>query len=555
MKSPSIIPIRRYLAATMAVALIMTWCRASSAADVSRPNILLIMADDMGFSDLGCYGGEIRTPTLDRLAADGLRFTQFYNTARCCPTRAALLTGLYPHQAGVGHMVSDYGLPGYRGRLGDRCVTIAEVLADGGYRTLMVGKWHVTPFDYRTREAPDRDTWPMQRGFEAFYGTLAGGGSFFDPPGMMHDNDPIKPFDSDFYYTDVISDRAARYIRQHAGQQRPMFMYVAYTSPHWPLHARGDDIARYKGVYDKGWDAVRAERLKRMVRLGIGNVDWKLTPRDRTVTPWEKAPHKDWEAHRMAVYAAQVDSMDRGIGRIVDALEEIGQLSNTLILFLADNGGCAEVLSRGGWLEQIGIVEKTSPDGKPMRAGNDPSIWPGPSDTFASYGVAWANVSNTPFRLYKHWVHEGGIATPLIAHWPAGIRARGELRHQPGHVVDVMATCLDVAGVEYPERFGRREIIPLQGKSLVPAFRDLPLRREAIFWEHEGNRAVRADNWKLVSRHGRPWELYDFRTDRTELNNLARLHAKRVQQMVGMYDRWAERCGVEPWPPRRTSSK
>ncbi|MBN2475224.1 MAG: arylsulfatase [Pirellulales bacterium] len=529
----------------------LAWTATESAPPFAgQPDIVVIMADDMGFSDIGCYGGEIHTPNLDRLADGGLRFTQFYNMGRCCPTRAALLTGLYPHQAGVGHMVTDYGLPAYRGRLSDRCVTLAEALARGGYRTSMVGKWHVTPFDYRTRRGTDRATWPLQRGFETFYGTLAGGGSFFDPPGLMRDNDPIRPITTDYYYTDAISDEAARTIRRHGDQERPLFLYVAYTCPHWPLHARSEEIARYEGMYGVGWDAVRRERLKRMVRMGLVDPDSELTPRDRTVPPWEKVPHPEWEASRMAVYAAQIDRMDQGVGRIVVALEETGRLQNTLLLFLADNGGCAEVLRRGDWLERVGIVDPASPRGEPMQVGNDPTVPPGSPETFASYGVGWANASNTPFRLYKHWVHEGGVATPLIVHWPRQMTARGELCRQPAHVLDIMATCLEVAAIGYPRQVNGREIIPLEGKSLVPAFSGRAIRREAIYWEHEGNRAVRTGDWKLVARHGRPWELYDLKADRTETDNLVQQQPELVERMIAMYERWARRCGVAPWPPK-----
>jgi arylsulfatase len=522
-----------------------------------RPNIVLMMADDMGYSDLGCYGGEIHTPNIDCLAAAGLRFTQFYNTARCCPTRAALITGLYPHQTGVGHMTNDRGQPGYRGFLNDRCVTIAEVLGAHGYRTLMAGKWHVSPFDFRTRDvATHRHVWPLQRGFHSFYGTLAGGGSFFNPPGLMDGNELVRPNSPDYYYTDRISDKAVEYVRRHGGNERPFFLYVAYTSPHWPLHALPQDIAKYEGVYDRGWDALRAERLERMRRMGIVDARWKLTVRDPSVPPWEEAPHKSWEALRMAVYAAQIDRMDQGVGRIVDALEETSQLENTLIFFLADNGGCAEELYRDtAWLMNCGIIDETSPDGRPMQIGNEPSVRPGPADTFASYGVPWANASNTPFRLYKHWVHEGGIASPLVVHWPARIKARGELRHQPGHVIDIMATCTDVAGAKYPDQFKGQPIIPLAGKSLVPAFDDQPIGREAIYWEHEGNRAVRAGNWKLVAQHAGPWELYDLAADRTEVNDRADTHPERVRQMQAMYQHWADRSDVLPWPPKRVSAK
>ncbi len=511
----------------------------------------------MGYSDIGCYGGEIHTPTLDRLAGGGLRFTQFYNTGRCCPTRAALMTGLYPHQAGVGHMTNDRGLPGYRGRLNEQCVTMAEALGgQHGYQTALVGKWHVSPFDFKTRTASDRATWPLQRGFDTFYGTLAGGGSFYNPPGLMSANKLIPPDLPDYYYTDVISDRAARHIREHAGRKKPLFMYVAYTSPHWPLHAKPHDIAKYQGVYDKGWDALRAERLKRMIELDIVDPRWKLTDRDPTVPAWQEAENKAWESRRMAVYAAQVDCMDQGIGRIVAALEETGQLANTLIFFLADNGGCAEELSADTqWLIRCGIIDKTSPDGRPMQVGNDPKIIPGPADTFASYGVPWANASNTPFRLYKHWVHEGGVATPLIVHWPQGIEARGELRHQPGHLIDIMATCLDVAQIEYPKQHNGHRITPAEGKSLRPAFGNKPIEREAIYWEHEGNRAVRSGKWKLVAQHKQPWELYDLEADRTETNNLAEKQPERVEQMKALYQRWADRAHVHSWPLPRPRKK
>ncbi len=540
----------RYALATLTLAAAL-----SNAAAATSPNIVLIMADDMGFSDIGCYGGEINTPNLDRLADGGLRFTQFYNTGRCCPTRAALLTGLYPHQAGIGHMVGDHGRPAYRGRLGQHCVTIAEALAPGGYRSMVAGKWHVTPFDYNTRKASHQATWPLQRGFDTFYGTLAGGGSYFNPPGLTRGNDPIKPFYSDYYYTDAVSDEAAKFVRSFDGKPDPFFLYVAYTCPHWPLHAGAADVAKYKDVYDKGWDAVRQERLRRMVKMKIIDAGCKLTPRDPVAPPWQRAKNKPWQAARMAVYAAQVDAMDQGIGRIVDALKTSGRLDNTLIMFLADNGGCAEVLQRGGWLERIGIVDRPAPDGRPMHVGNDPAVSPGGPDTFASYGVGWANASNTPFRLYKHWVHEGGIASPLIVHWPDGFDDRGQLRRQPAHVVDLMATCVDVAGIEYPREHDGREITPPEGKSLVPALRGLPTSRGPIFWEHEGNRAVRDGQWKLVARHGRPWELYDMKADRSETNNLIVKNPDRAKAMIAQYEAWAGRCGVEPWPPKQAGQK
>ncbi|MBA7655311.1 Arylsulfatase [subsurface metagenome] len=298
-----------------------------------RPNIILIMADDMGYSDIGCYGGEIHTPNLDGLAAGGVRFTQFYNTARCCPTRAALMTGLYQHQAGVGHMMSDRGYDAYRGDLNNRCVTIAEVLKQAGYSTYMSGKWHVTK---HTRPYGPKHNWPCQRGFDRFFGTIHGAGSFYDPCSLTRDNTQIPPGNDDFYYTNAISDNATGFIREH-DSDNPFFMYVAFTAPHWPMHALPQDIAKYKGRYAQGWDALRAERHKRMIEMGIVKSKWEITPRDSAVPPWEQAEDKLWFQRRMEVYAAMVDCLDQGVGRIISALRRTGKFENTLIFFLADN--------------------------------------------------------------------------------------------------------------------------------------------------------------------------------------------------------------------------
>ncbi|MBW2036441.1 MAG: arylsulfatase, partial [Deltaproteobacteria bacterium] len=465
-----------------------------------RPNIILIMADDLGYSDIGCYGGEIRTPHLDRLAQEGIRFRQFYNSARCCPSRASLLTGLYPHQAGVGHMMSDRGLAGYKGDLNKNCVTIAEVLRQSGYSTYACGKWHVTRFN----EGP-KHNWPLQRGFDRYFGTITGGGNYFAPYHLIRDNDFIDmEFDS-FYYTDAIADQGVNYILEHNRKesQRPFFLYIAFTSPHWPLHALEEDIAHYQGRYDKGWDVLREERYARMINMGLINPNWKLTPRDSRVPPWEEEKDKEWQARRMEVYAAQVDRMDQGIGRIVAALEKQGVLEETMILFLSDNGGCAEEITERwtNWLLSgpLKVGWQFPPGASPIKVGNKPDIMPGGPDTFQSYGVPWANVSNTPFRLYKHWVHQGGIATPLIIHWPARIKAKGRLIDQPGHLIDIMATCVDVAQASYPQSYNGESIQPYKGLSLVPTFDHKPLDREAIYFEHEGNRAVISGEWKLVA--------------------------------------------------------
>ncbi len=552
-----------------AAALALPGCVSASgllAGRAKRPNIILIMADDMGYSDIGCYGGEIHTPNLDGLAAGGVRFTQFYNTARCCPTRASLMTGLYQHQAGVGHMMSDKGYDSYRGDLNNRCVTIAEVLKTAGYSTYMSGKWHVTK---SIRPDGPKHNWPRQRGFDRFFGTIHGAGSFYDPSSLTRDNTQIVPDSDDFYYTNAISDNAAGFIREH-NTNNPFFMYVAFTAPHWPMHALPQDIAKYKGRYARGWDALRAERHKRMIEMGIVKSKWEITLRDSNVPPWEEAEDKLWFQRRMEVYAAMVDCLDQGVGRIVSELKRTGNFENTLIFFLADNGGCAEEYGSRGPVKpdpskeiplrpmdknslQYDMQPKVTRDGRPVRTGH--GVMPGPADTYIAYGRPWANASNTPFRLYKHWVHEGGISTPLIAHWPSQIKARGKLRHQPGHLVDIMATCVDIAYAKYPSEYKGSRIIPMEGKSLVPAFDNKLIEREAIYWEHEGNRAVRQGKWKLVSRHPGTWELYDLEADRTELNNLAQKYPQRVEQLKAMYESWAARCGVQPWPVKKPGKK
>ena len=560
-----------------AAAAVVPGCNSASPGSTQspkRPNIILIMSDDMGFSDIGCYGGEINTPNLDGLAANGLRFTQFYNTARCCPTRASLMTGLYQHQAGVGHMMEDRGFPSYRGDLNDRCVTIAEALRPAGYRTYMTGKWHVT--HYTNKDGP-KHNWPLQRGFERFYGTITGAGSFYDPTTLCRDNTYITPENDPeykpetYYYTDAISDNACRYIREHHGQSpdKPFFMYMAFTAAHWPMHALEKDIAKYKGKYDKGYEPCRAARLARLRKMGLIRDDWELSPQ---AGDWEKAEHKEWEARCMEVYAAMIDSMDQAIGRVVAELKKQGTFDNTLLFFLQDNGGCAEGMGRAAninkkWVDEFrnagpmgpdDLQPKVSPpmrtrDGQAVRGG--PTAMPGPADTYIGYGRDWANVSNTPFREYKHWVHEGGISTPLICHWPAAVKARGRLCHNPGHLVDIMATCVDVAGATYPTEREGRTVQPMEGTSLVPTFRGEPMKERAIYWEHEGNRAVRKGNWKLVSKHPGGWELYDIDADRTEMHDLASKNPDKAQELKALWEAWSQRCGIQPWPLKKAGQQ
>ncbi|HEV7280663.1 MAG TPA: arylsulfatase [Pirellulaceae bacterium] len=548
-------------ARAFAAAALFAFVAAASAAE--RPNVVLIMSDDMGWSDLGCYGGEIATPTLDSLAANGLRFTQFYNTGRCCPTRASLLTGLYPHQAGVGHMTSRQGnLPGYQGELNRNCRTIAEILRPAGYSTYAVGKWHVAR-DTQP-EGPKHD-WPLQRGFDRFYGTITGAGDFYDPGTLTRGNQMISPFADEeyqpetYYYTDAISDHAVRFVREHSETKtdEPFFLYVAYTAAHWPMHALPEDIAKYEGRYDEGYGAIRAERLRRAKELGLLPEETTLS---RQVGDWEKVRDQEWEAACMEVYAAMVDRMDQGIEEIVEELRRTGKLENTLVLFLQDNGGCQEGIGRNPAEAKANLAAydaippealreavqpKQTRDGRPVRRG--PGVMPGPGDTYIAYGENWANVSNTPFREYKHYVHEGGIATPLIAYWPAGVAKRGSIETQPGHLIDVMATCIDLAGATYPEDVEGQPIVPFEGVSLAPAFTGESLdRKQPLFWEHEGNHAIREGNWKLVAKENGPWELYDLSQDRTETRDLAAKMPEKVAELAAEWDAWAARANVLP---------
>ncbi|MFC1509304.1 arylsulfatase [Candidatus Omnitrophota bacterium] len=512
------------------------------------PNIIVIMADDMGYSDIGCFGGEINTPALDRLAANGLKFTQFYNTARCCPTRAALMTGLYQHQAGMGWMTYDAGIPGYQGDLSSNAVTIAEVLKQTGYRTFMSGKWHLTTHYGHwvdDSEHLSKHNWPLQRGFDRFYGIIDGTSNYFQPFSLVEDNEPA-PLDmsKDYYFTDAVTDHAVWCIEDNT-TGKPFFSYVAYTAPHWPLHAFPEDIAKYRGRFNEGWDVLREERFRRMVDMGIVDPEWGISERDAGIGPFDEEEYKAWRIRCMEVYAAMIDRMDQNIGRLVDTLERTGQLDNTVILFLSDNGGEAGILREG-----IGVKRFTpiaARDGRPMRPGNNPGIMPGPEDTYQSYERGWANLSNTPYRKYKMWVYEGGISAPLIIHWPAGIAAKGEIRRQVSHVLDLMPTCCELAGATYPSDFNGNRIQPSEGISIMPAFSDKPLDRDALFWEHEGHRAVRNGKWKLLSARDSEWELYDMEADRTERNNLAAVYPDIADELRQLYAAWEARCGVQPW--------
>lgn len=556
---------------------------AAAANKDARPNIILIMSDDMGFSDLGCYGGIIHTPNLDKLANNGLRYTQFYNVGRSCPTRASLVTGLYPHQAGIGHMINDRGQDGYRGDLNHHCLTIAEVLKQAGYDTFLSGKWHLTKY---LEETEDQSNWPLQRGFDQFYGIIHGACSYYDPYTLSRGNKRITPLtdpeykNDRYYFTDAITDNAMKYIdRSRKDGGNPYFLYLAYTAAHWPMQAFEEDIRKYKGKFDKGWDVLRKEKYNAMVKAGIIDPRWEQTPRTG-IKPWNKLTddEKKFETRRMEVYAAMVSRMDMNIGRLVAHLKETGQLDNTVILFLQDNGACAEdFLSKGSKrmaaIPNGGSVDPMTDDEPvpsmiPFKNRQGKEIWMGEGlvlgadTTWGSYGKGWANVSNVPFREYKHWVHEGGVATPLIVHWPAAVKAKGEMRDQPSHLIDIMATCVDLAKANYPVQYKGKEITPMEGRSLVPTFGkgDADLDREAIYFEHEGNCAVRMGKWKLVSKTGRTewspapfgkWELYDMEADRTEMHDLSAQQPELVKKMSALFMAYAQRANVFPLPKNR----
>ena len=514
-----------------------------------RPNIILILVDDMGFADLGAMGSEIRTPHIDGMARQGTLLSAMYNCARCCPTRASLLTGLYPHKAGIGHMGANLGTPAYQGFLRQDAATIAEVLQACGYRTLMSGKWHVggdlwaKRVDSWRSGDPDRPT-PLQRGFDRFYGILDGVTNFFSPHAIFDGEERVEVSPTNYYFTDAITDKAVGMMEESTLLEKPFFLYLAHAAPHWPMHAHEEDIARYEGAYNKGWDAIRTARHEQMLSRGVLQHRWAISPRDADAPAWSDAKHRDWEASRMAVYAAMVDRMDQSIGRVLQALKRLGQHDDTLILFLSDNGGCAEFMAEDGWAKFMPDVHN---DGRKISMGNRPGLRPGGPLTYMSYDLPWANVSNAPFRLFKHWVHEGGISTPLIAQWPARLKQAG-VSHAPCHVIDLLPTILDAAGVSYPARLGERSVQPLDGESLLPVLEGRSWSRgQPLIWEHEGNAAVRVDNLKLVRKFNQPWELYDMEKDRTELHDLAARNRPLVQRMEKEFHTQARAAGVEDW--------
>lgn len=521
-----------------------------------RPNVIVILADDMGFSDIGAYGGEIATPTLDKLAAGGMKFSRFYNNARCCPTRASLMTGLHPHQTGIGWMTNppqekkmDHGpdFPSYRGFLNQNSVTMAEVLRESGYATFLAGKWHLGMHD--------RSRWPLQRGFDKFYGALTGASNFFtprDPRGITLQNEaieePASTTDRRYYTTDAFTDYAMKFIgEEKAEADRPFFLYLAYTAPHWPLHAHQEEVQKYVGKYMGGWDKLRETRLRRQQELGLIDEDWALS--DRSFKAWdEMSPQKQKDMDlRMANYAAMIDRMDQNIGRLVDYLKETDQYDNTLILFMSDNGACQEGGKLGG---------KTDPF--------DLATWEATYGSGPGYGEVWANASNTPFRKFKHFTHEGGISSPLIAHWPAGIEAREGWYGEPATLIDLAPTVYELAQASYPARYAGNKIHALSGISLTPAFAGQKIERaDPLYFEHEDNAAIMDGKWKLVGSkvsvpgevNAAKWELYNLEADRTETNDLAASHPAEVARLADRWADWAQGVGVYPKPASRTVAK
>ncbi|MFC6101201.1 arylsulfatase [Olivibacter domesticus] len=504
-----------------------------------KPNIILIMSDDMGYSDIGCFGGEIETPNLDKLAAGGVRFTQFYNGARCCPSRVSLMTGLYPHQAGIGHMTNpnenfeqhDYHVPGYRGEMSPQTHTLAEVLKTAGYTTLMAGKWHLG-MEQKTQ-------WPLQRGFDRFYGILDGASNYFQPApprGITLNNENISTQDPHYYTTDAFTDHAIQFIDENHQQKsgQPFFLYLAYNAPHWPLQAPKEVIDKYRNRYREGWTKLREERYQRMKQMGLVDANWALSKQD--IFNWDTLPpeKQDEMALRRAIYAAQVDRMDQNIGKLVAYLKKNKLYDNTLIVFINDNGACAEGGDLGGGKKE-NLETKVG--------------------FFLSYGKGWANASNTPYREYKHWVHEGGISSPFIAHWPAKIpqQLNGSLIHHYSFLPDMMATFVDISGARYSSNKNGKAVPSPVGNSFAPLLSGInqPIHKQAIFWEHEGNKAVRLGDYKAVMtwEEGKThqWELYNIRQDRTEQHDLATTMPQKLKSMAAAWQQWADTHQVRPW--------
>lgn len=512
--------------ALLACGFLCSGAAAAQAEPPARPNIIIVLVDDMGFSDVGCYGGEIDTPNIDRLAGAGLRFTQFYNAGRCCPTRASLLTGRHPHQVGIGHMTEPpdrpLGIQGtYQGYINDNCATIAQVLGGAGYHTLMAGKWHVGMHLKKSR--------PLQRGFDRYYGCLAGACNYFKPArggrGITLGDGPVET-DENFYATDTFTNYACKFITEASkADDRPFFLYMAYNAPHWPLNSKWEEFRKYKGKYADGWAALMRKRLAKQKAMGLVGKD--IVPAPHVGPKWDSLSDskRDDLDSIMAAYAGCIDSIDQNIGKLTGHLAKLGKLDNTVIFFLSDNGACQE----GGVLGKGSAAMVKDP---PLETTGGVRL-----------GLAWANACNTPFRLYKHFVHEGGACTPMIVSWPAGIpkARRGSFVRQYAYLPDFMATCMELAGAAYPKDVG-----PCEGASMAPLLKgvDKPIHVAPIYWEHEGNAAVRWGKWKLVREYRKPWELYDIDADRAEMHDLSKANAKKAAEMTKLWTAWATKNNV-----------
>lgn len=502
----------------IAAAMLLSLTAAPGNAE-ERPNILIVLTDDMGFSDLGCFGGEIETPHLDTLAAGGLRFTEFYNTARCWPTRATLMSGRYTN------------------KLGPSQVTIAELLKKAGYNTGMVGKWHLGM-------DPKKDG-PVQRGFDSFYGTMTGAGSFWDPYTLTRNTEAAEPDGDDYYYTDKIGSEAVTQIEDFVKSDKPFFQYVAFTAAHWPLHAPEKSIQKYLKRYEGGWDQLRKERYARMLKMGIIDKErWPLPEREPRVNDWKTVDHKAWHIRNQAIYAAMVDHMDQAMGRIIAALKRTGQFENTLIIYAHDNGACPEHLSGNGWNTANNILAKAKQEGQIVAVGDQYNVPMGGPLTYGSVGHNWAHAQNTPMRRYKSNVHNGGACTPAIMHWPSGLKTKpGSITAERGHVVDLMATCLELAGTTYPEKFADKTLEPHESKSLVPVLTGGSTdRNHAYLFNHSGTHAVIRGDYKIVREGKRPWALYNLAKNRTETINLAKKLPQVVEDLSEIWEaRWGEK--------------
>ncbi|MCH1408531.1 MAG: arylsulfatase [Verrucomicrobiales bacterium] len=519
--------------------LILISCFSPLMEAAEKPNILCIIVDDLGFSDLGCFGGEIETPNLDALAAGGVRLTQFYNTGRCCPSRAAILTGQYPHRVGLGHMTTnDLGLLGFRGVVSDEAQTIAQALAPAGYRSFMSGKWHLG--------TPD----PTQNGFEEFYGTLVSAKRFFDPDHLIRFPEGRKAREyqkGEFYATDAVTDHAIDFLNlARETPDKPWFLYLAYHAPHFPLHAPKEEIAKYADRYHMGWDQLRRDRLNRMKQQGIVPESTLLSPRStwRNYGETKVGTNPAWSslseerrldlARRMAIYAAMIDRLDQQVGRVFKDLKKAEEWENTLIVFTSDNGACFE------W-DPFGFDIKSS-NQNILHKGEEIEKM-GSRGTFHSVGSGWANAGNTPWRMYKHFNHEGGIASPGIIHWPSGLKSEpGSINHEPSHIIDLMPTAVAVADTNYEGE------LSLPGRNLIQQINEGTAKERTLYFEHQGNRAVRQGNWKLVALDDEPWELYDFTTDRSEMTDLSAQFPERVSEMDKLWNEWAEKNNVTPLP-------